>query len=210
MPTINGRVCVVNGTPVDKVFSNGRQIYGRNLLINTAKLNDSTVCLDNLSNTSDTYLGLNVYQTNTQWTGLRVYWSYLVSKVKTNTNYVMSEYVRNTSPTTSVDISIFGNWSEGVAVNSSIDCYITTLPPNSGWTRISALVNIASFSTTVSGKLRFESDTQLTDGYVQFAGIKLEKGSIATPWTPAPEDTGAVVQSAYEKSGLANSKKGEN
>ena len=109
MPTINGRACVVNGTPVDKVFSNGRQIYGRNLLINTAKLNDSTVCLDNLSNTSDTYLGLNVYQTNTQWTGLRVYWSYLVSKVKTNTNYVMSEYVRNTSPTTSVDISIFGN-----------------------------------------------------------------------------------------------------
>jgi len=32
MPTINGRACVVNGTPVDKVFSNGRQVYGRNLL----------------------------------------------------------------------------------------------------------------------------------------------------------------------------------
>ena len=32
MPTINGRVCVVNGTPVDKVFSDGRQVYGRNLL----------------------------------------------------------------------------------------------------------------------------------------------------------------------------------
>lgn len=30
MPTINGRACVVNGTPVDKVFSNGRQVYGRN------------------------------------------------------------------------------------------------------------------------------------------------------------------------------------
>lgn len=32
MPTINGRACVVNGTPVDKVFSDGRQVYGRNLL----------------------------------------------------------------------------------------------------------------------------------------------------------------------------------
>ncbi|MCG0721965.1 hypothetical protein IMAU70042_00121 [Lactiplantibacillus plantarum] len=30
MPTINGRACVVNGVPVDKVFSNGRQVYGRN------------------------------------------------------------------------------------------------------------------------------------------------------------------------------------
>lgn len=38
MPTINGRACVANGTPVDKVFSDGRQVYGRNLLarINTA------------------------------------------------------------------------------------------------------------------------------------------------------------------------------
>ena len=33
MSTINGRACVVNGTPVDKVFSNGKQVYGRNLLI---------------------------------------------------------------------------------------------------------------------------------------------------------------------------------
>ncbi|WP_032767818.1 hypothetical protein [Lacticaseibacillus paracasei] len=37
MPTINGRACVVNGTPVDKVFSNGRQVYGRNLALGTAK-----------------------------------------------------------------------------------------------------------------------------------------------------------------------------
>lgn len=32
MSTINGRACVVNGTPVDKVFSDGKQVYGRNLL----------------------------------------------------------------------------------------------------------------------------------------------------------------------------------
>ena len=35
MPTINGKVCVVNGTPVDKVFSNGKQVYGRNLSTGT-------------------------------------------------------------------------------------------------------------------------------------------------------------------------------
>ena len=36
MPTINGKVCVVNGRPVDKVFSNGKQVYGRNLLTGTS------------------------------------------------------------------------------------------------------------------------------------------------------------------------------
>lgn len=30
MSTINGKACVVNGTPVDKVFSDGKQVYGRN------------------------------------------------------------------------------------------------------------------------------------------------------------------------------------
>lgn len=33
MTTINGRACVVNDTAVDKVFSDGRQVYGRNLLV---------------------------------------------------------------------------------------------------------------------------------------------------------------------------------
>jgi len=37
MPTINGKVCVVNGVPVDKVFSDGRQVYGRNLLTGTSE-----------------------------------------------------------------------------------------------------------------------------------------------------------------------------
>lgn len=35
MSTINGKACIVNGTPVDKVFSDGKQVYGRNLLKNT-------------------------------------------------------------------------------------------------------------------------------------------------------------------------------
>ena len=31
MATINGRACVANGKPVDKVFSDGKQVYNRNL-----------------------------------------------------------------------------------------------------------------------------------------------------------------------------------
>ena len=46
MPTINGRACVVNGVPVDKVFSNGKQVYGRNLLIGST---DNVVHCDSVS-----------------------------------------------------------------------------------------------------------------------------------------------------------------
>ncbi|WP_437696704.1 hypothetical protein ACSOCI_12260 (plasmid) [Levilactobacillus brevis] len=178
----------VNGTQVSPYNKLTDTIGGRNLLINTAQLNDSTVCLDRTSNISDTYLGLNIYQTNGVWVGVKIYWSYLASKIKTGTNYVMSEYVRNTSPTTSVNIGLYGT-EGGVVFNSSnVNHFIATLPPNSGWTRISAPVNIASFPTNVSGVFRFENATNLTDGYVQFAGLKFEQGSVATDWTPAPED----------------------
>jgi hypothetical protein len=37
MTIINGRACVVNGVAVDEVFSNGKQVYGRNLMLMTNK-----------------------------------------------------------------------------------------------------------------------------------------------------------------------------
>lgn len=37
MTTINGKACVVNGVPVDKVFSDGKQVYERNLITGTSK-----------------------------------------------------------------------------------------------------------------------------------------------------------------------------
>ena len=181
----------LNGVRVQPFNKLSDTIGGRNLLINTAKLNDSTVCLDSPSNISDTYLGLNIYQVNYMFGGERIYWSYLVPKLKTDTNYVMSEYVRNTSPTKSVNIGMFendANTGKGSGIVYNKFEFSTTLPPNSGWTRISALINIASFPTKTIGKLRFESYTTLTDGYVQFAGLKFEQGSITTDWTPAPED----------------------
>lgn len=33
-------------------------------------------------------------------------------------------------------------------------------------------------------------------GSYEFHQLKIERGSTATPWTPAPEDVGVVVQSA--------------
>ena len=179
----------LNGVQVQPYNKLSDAIGGRNLLINTAQLNDSTVCLDNKSNISETYLGLNIYQTKYPWNGVRIHWPYLAPKIKINTNYVLSEYVRNTSPTKSAIVFFVSD--KNVVFNSNINYPQVTLPPSSGWVRISALVNIASFpdKLTIDNKLRFENSTTLTDGYVQFAGLDFRQGTVPTSdWTPAPED----------------------
>ena len=68
MTTINGRACIVNGTPVDKVFSNGRQVYGRNLYTDTKNFDNlaSWYASSHWIKTTDTYKGLAVMQTTPQ------------------------------------------------------------------------------------------------------------------------------------------------
>ncbi|MGX7063607.1 gp58-like family protein, partial [Leuconostoc mesenteroides subsp. cremoris] len=42
--------------------------------------------------------------------------------------------------------------------------------------------------TTSIETLRWEGHDSLTNGFIQFAGYKLEEGNLPTDWTPAPED----------------------
>lgn len=62
MTTINGKALVKDGKPLDKVFSNGRQVYGRNLLTGSKAnelnhVNNTTVLSGRLSWSPDA-LGL--------------------------------------------------------------------------------------------------------------------------------------------------------
>ena len=73
--------------------------------------------------------------------------------------------------------------------------YMSTME-KSKWYKMSVTFTLTDTSTTYSST-RFEtgyyktgSDTyKFEDGYMYFAAPKLEKGNVATPWTPAPEDT---------------------
>lgn len=170
MPTINGRACVVNGTPVDKVFSNGKQVYGRNLLTGT---NSHTV---------------------------------------TSIGAFTGDYLSNE---TDDDLLTLFKRLEGQTVTVSVDYRYSGFVAGSsrnriGW-EIALITDFASyqgawyFPNSDSGSGRLSSTfvvpknvTGIAEGlgYIQFSGsgsgalshLKLEKGSIATPWTPAPED----------------------
>ncbi|MEZ7280413.1 phage head spike fiber domain-containing protein [Limosilactobacillus fermentum] len=197
MPTINGKACVVNGTPVDKVFSNGKQVYGRNLYTDTHNFDNpaSWFSYSSWTKTTDTYNGLAVMQITQDWSGICQY-----IQVKKGDVLTYSVYAQNTSGIGKSTIY----WTFASSATANPVSNVVTITDS--WQRVSGTV-VATSDGYLRPRLERSNNNTST---LQIAGIKLEKGSVATPWTPAPEDVGAVVQSAYEKSGLANSKKGEN
>jgi hypothetical protein len=171
MPTINGRACVVNGTPVDKVFSNGRQVYGRNLAIGTGQL-------------------LSIAGTNAA-----NQWAYNYSLVNGyNVSSLASAF--GTQYTFSFDWSVSGSSPSGKfkAQFNDDPWYLgrqVTVSSSNTSGHISYTFSLSSVSTdnkNVATLLGFRLDNFV--GTFTAFNVKLEKGSVATPWTPAPEDVG--------------------
>lgn len=184
--TINQTAGKISQTVSDvKTQVDGLSVGGCNLLLNSkdfAKTPDWTSGNEwyiggTLS--TDTYQGLSVIQTNGAWGGPKYAISDLFSRgvVNTKDTYVLSARIRNTS-TTATDVYFFG----GTQVKDTH----ATLPANSDWIRV---VSSPFTVTNDGGTVRFEPGLSVTGGYIQQAGLKLEKGNIPTDWTPAPEDT---------------------
>jgi len=181
MPTINGRACIVNGTPVDKVFSNGKQVYGRNLLLDT-DFNNLDLWYGNQywTKQADKYNGLTVMQTTSDWNGLSQY-----VKVKTGEVYTFSLYARYASGTGASNMYWLLNANpETGHARAQVSTTNKFVNLSDSWQRVSATTTI-----TVDGYIRPRIErTANNDNVLQIAGMKLEKGSVVTPWTPAPED----------------------
>lgn len=162
MATINGKALVKDGKPLDKVFSNGMKVYGRNLIsgsyssswsfaanngatINKVTMDGGEVVLHviGINATSGFYAGLN-----RQTSGI----------------YTISVGVKGTGKVEQL------GW-EGISGAG--------MTPTSNWQRVSrtALFDGKAHAFVLYGTM---------DVYVRL--LKVERGTIATPWTPAPED----------------------
>lgn len=142
MPTINGRVCVVDGTPVDKIFSNGNQVYGRNLF----SLHD---------------------------------WNAKPNLAPNFVPYMNIQLEPNTAYTLTTSISLRGDgWCDVFFFKDGENISSDT----NGVSRGSGRTLTTSSTGNVKVGMRNHSVSDGTNW------IKLEKGTIATPWTPAPED----------------------
>lgn len=163
MPTINGRACVVNGTPVDKVFSNGVQVYGRNLLTGTSR---------NLQTAP--------YSPGNMNGGYIHYFSSDELNSLAGGQVTASVFIHNTT-THTVNLVIWtngGNFGVGTGVPAGTDGYSTVTYYNATYNSTRGDISIRAYTenASISG--------------VQYKKFKLEKGTIATSWTPAPEDVG--------------------
>jgi len=170
MPTINGKACVIDGKPVDKVYSNGRQIYGRNYLLNS-----------------------DVSKSGTYNAGIGDLGAAGIAK-----NYVFNS-LRGKTITTSVDIE-WSNWHQGASKNrlgvewrlfcsDGTDYYIraweTPNQESKSKHRYSTTITIPDKEITSidQGLLYVQAYCTATIGHA-----KIEIGNLATYWSPAPED----------------------
>lgn len=161
---------------------------GINLLKGTAdfKPDNLWVCLTSWQKAADKYNGLIVYKTSVDWNGVAQY--YPVKKGETYTFSLNARYesgsgqssfyiVLNTDPEN-------GYKAAGISDNSKL----VNLDEN--WQRVSI-----TFTVNSDGYIKPRMErTNNNKNVLEVCGFKLEHGSVATPWTPAPEDMATVTQ----------------
>ena len=177
MPTINGGACVVNDKPVDKVYSNGVQVYGRNLLKNTSDFSS------NWSSWPETYsvskdIKYNEYPSimfipTSRPVNLAMQ---IIMGTLNQSQYVASFWAKADNAGDRAYTELFG--SQGAK-----DFVLTT-----NWVCYTAILTSTQNDTTCYFGVPFGNK-----GNVYIALPKLEKGTTTTPWTPAPEDIGIAV-----------------
>ncbi|MED3950379.1 carbohydrate binding domain-containing protein, partial [Priestia aryabhattai] len=157
-------------------------IGGRNLLLGTGDWSGGSARWNQKGTvTPDAYRGTIIASTSKAWTSPE-YKLQNAGILQVGKTYTFSTYVRNTSDTdTTVAYYYQPSMTQPYAVS-------TSLPAHTDWTRVSTTFKVIGDPTTTSYALHWDSQKDVTNGYIQFAGYKLEEGNVATDWTPAPED----------------------
>ena len=170
MATINGKALVKDGKPLDRVYSNGQLVYNRNLLSGTKDFSGAWTSSSFWKN-DGTYKGLTVKKTTGQWNGINKAFTAPKDGV-----YTFSAYVKSSGSSATISQYAFLN---GVRLSKVL------IGNNFDWFRDSLTLNLKANDTAL---IRYEITADRADSILWTAGHKWEEGSIATPWTPAPED----------------------
>lgn len=200
MPMINGRACVVNGKPVDKVFSNGKQVYGRNLLLDTNFNNLPQYWTAANGTISGTFNGHNVFYCDatkladgfTDVLQQPIYDPALTTnRVSPSRWYTLLFYAKGVGQMISYVYGSFVDSYAGGYIDGAKEGYMAGDGSNvwdltDGWTRHTyTFKSKSSFPTTEVQNVLW----RLFKGNEAYICMqKLDAGTLATPWNPAPED----------------------
>ena len=184
---------IISGGAISKWISSDVDLSqisvgGRNLLLGTTDWNSPN--FDGRGTvTSAKFGGMTIAETSTVWNSPRYNLISLANQgyIKTNTPYVFSTYIRNTSDNT-IKIAPYGN----LAIMDGTGT-IQTVEAHGDWKRVYTVFNFKQIPTTTNSTgnnayIRWETGDAVVNGKLQFAGYKLEQGNVPTDWSPAPED----------------------
>ena len=170
MATINGKALVKDSNPLDRVYSNGQLVYGRNLLNGTKDFSGSWENL-NVVVSDGFYNGLLVKSQSAKGFGV------LKRLIATRDgDYTFSSLVSASDG--QLPTLIIGK-------NRAVQGQIVLSDTGFSWMRTTYTLKGVKAGDELTGRIDKASNVA---GKVSVAGHKWEFGSTATPWTPAPED----------------------
>lgn len=165
MSTINGKACVVNGTPVDKVFSDGRQVYGRNYFLDSKT---RTITPQGTTNWDwRIYISDGFWSNSDRLKSNNIRVSFTLSAQKALTSDFNSHLYFDTPPWPAKPFS----YPAGTTVPQKYEMVFNITDP--------------AFKAT-NCFIRFQAKDTSDFPFV-LENAKLEIGAF-TPWSPAPED----------------------
>lgn len=173
---------------------------GVNLLRGTADFRPDNIWfpLGLWTRTNEAYNGLTIFKDHedNDWYGLTQYYP-----VKTGETYTFSLYARYESGSGSSTLLIMLNGDpENGHKAARVSPVTRDITLNEDWQRY-------SFTFTVNSdgyiKPRIER-TSNNKNVLEICGFKLERGPVATPWTPAPEDAADQIKQLNTKWEVAN------
>lgn len=145
---------------------------------------------NNSSLYTEDYQGVKIFKKNSMWGGLSQYF-----EVKTGEEYVFSAYVKSSAKTDRVTFYLVHSSKQPQAVgvvsfDSADGRDAVSFDLTDEYKRIAIKIKI-----TKDGWIMPRLERYNNDAYLFFGGYKLERGNIATDWSPAPEDTVSQISS---------------
>ncbi|AYJ42448.1 phage head spike fiber domain-containing protein [Lactiplantibacillus pentosus] len=176
MADITHGTWIKDGKAVDAIYQGGIKVYGRNLQTGTQDWQGEWGNLSSWQVDDENYKGLTVRKHSAAWYGLGQYYG-----AKPNTTYTFSFYAKASEASNIMNIYTLDSedWSSPVVSPPVFANRAVTTE----WQRYSI-----TFTTKSGGKINPSVASNKYYITIYVSGYKLEKGDVATPWTPAPED----------------------
>lgn len=210
MSTINGNVCVADGVAVDKVFSNGKQVYGRNMVTDSGFESGNTPSgifwgmQDNgtrkaavISSGPNHPTPFGKYMLDIEHysadptVSLDQFVNYPITPVliKKGETWKYSYYYASTGSATgqASDYLMDNKFSPVFGLSMGHDLRETSGGQQT-WQRFVKTWTADIDVTVANLRFGFVKTSHDAAAWICIDNIKLEKSTTATPWTPAPED----------------------